>query len=247
MHAPVLKNCTNSGDGNQMSELFILRIVPEGGDDSNAIHPAVVRDDNCLALFDCGYLGSLPMIEAAMSEHRLSCLQLTHVILTHHDHDHVGALAALKRKYPQVQIVSGREEAAFIRGTKPALRLTQARAMQPSLEGDAAAFGLKFIKMLEQLEPVDVDITVEDGDILPICGGVEALATPGHTAGHTAYDLRALDVLIAGDAAVLEDGALMLAYPQYAEDLSQAEQSFQRILAHPARTIICYHGGIFRR
>lgn len=230
-----------------MSELFLLRIVPEWGDDSNAIHPVVVRDGDYLALFDCGYFGSLPSIESELSQHDLSCSQLTHVVLTHHDHDHVGALAALKRKYPKVQIVSGREEAAYIDGTKPALRLTQARAMQPSLEGDAAAFGLRFLQMLEQLEPADVDITLEDGDILPICGGIEALATPGHTAGHTAYYLKALDTIIAGDAAVLEDGALILAYPQYAANLPLAEQSFQRILAHPAKTIVCYHGGVFRR
>ena len=230
-----------------MSELFILRIVPEWGDDSNAIHPVVVCDGDCLALFDCGYFGSLPSIEAAFSEHDLSCSQLTHVVLTHHDHDHVGALAALKRKYPQVQIVSGHEEATYINGAKPALRLTQARAMQPSLEGDAAAFGLKFIQMLEQLESTEVDILVEDGDILPICGGIEALATPGHTAGHMAYYLKALDTIIAGDAAVLEGGALILAYPQYAENLPLAEKSFQRILDHPAKTILCYHGGVFRR
>lgn len=230
-----------------MSELLVLRIVPEWGNDSNAIHPVVVRTDDCLALFDCGYQGSLPAIEAAFAQHGLSCSDLTHVLLTHHDHDHVGALAALKRKYPQIQVAASRAEAAYIEGSKPPLRLTQARAIQPTLDGDSAARGLAFIQMLEQTESVPVDIVVADGEVLPMCGGCEVIATPGHTAGHTSYYLSAFDTLIAGDAAVVENGALIPANPQYAEDLALAERSLKTILSHRAKTIVCYHGGAFRR
>jgi len=230
-----------------MNELLVLRIVPEWGNEANAIHPVVVRTGDCLALFDCGYQGSLPAIQAAFAQHGLSCSDLTHVLLTHHDHDHVGALAALKRKYPQIQVVACRAEAAYIDGSKPPLRLTQARAIQPTLIGDAAAKGLAFIQMLEQTESVPVDIVVTGGEVLPICGECEVIATPGHTTGHTSYYLPAFDTLIAGDAAVVENGALISANPQYAEDLTLAEQSLQTILLHSAKTIVCYHGGAIRR
>lgn len=45
-------------------------------------------------LADCGYAGFLPFIEDAMQASGLSPEALTGVIVTHHDHDHMGALAA---------------------------------------------------------------------------------------------------------------------------------------------------------
>ena len=230
-----------------MNELAILKIVPDWGDASNAIYPVLLRDEEHLVLIDSGYVGSHTLLSAAMEAHGVSLDQLTHVIITHHDHDHVGALAALKRSNPRIQIVSSAAEAPYIAGTMPALRLTQARAIQPTLTGDAAAAGLGFIGLLEQVEPVDVDWTVSGGDVLPFCGGCEVVATPGHTPGHLSLYLPASRALIAGDAAVLDSGKLVLANPRYAENLALAEQSFRKIAAIDAETIVCYHGGVLTR
>ncbi|MPN01564.1 hypothetical protein SDC9_148774 [bioreactor metagenome] len=104
---------------------------------------------------------------------------------------------------------------------------------------------MAFLSLLEQVEPADVDWTVSEGNVLPFCGGCDVLATPGHTLGHISLYMRAWDTLVAGDAAVLDSGALGLANPQFAEDRALAECSLQRILTFGAKTIICYHGGIF--
>lgn len=228
-----------------MNELFLLHIAPEWGDASSTISPVLLRDESNLVLIDSGYVGSMPLLSAALAKLGFSPAQLTHVIVTHHDHDHVGTLAALKRSNPQLKIISSQLEAAYIAGKAPALRLTQARAIQPTLTADAQAAGLAFLSLLEQVEPADVDWTVSDGDALPFCGGCDVLATPGHTLGHISLYMRAWDTLVAGDAAVLDSGALALANPQFAEDRALAEHSLQRILTFGAKTIICYHGGIF--
>lgn len=226
-----------------MSEIFVLCIRPDWGDETSAVFPAVLRDGTYLALIDCGYVGSLPLLEAAFTKQGLSCACLTHVVITHHDHDHIGALAALKRRYPRINVVASEGEAAFIEGRTPALRLTQARAIQPVLEGEAAASGLAFIHLLETVEPSRVDVRVKGGNVLPFCG-CEVLETPGHTAGHISLFVRELDVLITGDAAIAEGGALALANPAYAEDLARAKDSLHMLKSVQASTVVCYHGGV---
>lgn len=227
-----------------MNELFVLKIVPDWGNESNAVHPVLLRDETSLVLIDCGFVGSLDLLTSALAAYGVTPAKLTHVILTHHDHDHVGTLAALKQINPRIQIIASAAEAPFLDGTAPALRLTQARAIQPSLAADAQAAGLAFIDLLEQVEPAPVDLQVSDGDVLSFCGGCKVVATPGHTLGHLSFYLPALDTMITGDAAVVESGQLALANPQFAEDLALAEQSFQRILDFNTKTVVCYHGGV---
>ena len=228
-----------------MHQLIILPIIPSWTDESGAIYPVLLQDEQSLVLVDCGYVGSLPVLEAALAAHGFSCADLTHVFITHHDHDHVGTLAALKKSNPRIQIVASAAEADYISGKKPALRLTQALNLQATQPPKQAASGQAFIDLLRSVAPTVVDLVVQDGDLLPWCGGCEVIATPGHTLGHLSLDARALDTLIAGDAAVLENGALMLANPDYAEDLSLAQQSLEKIRALGARSVVCYHGGVY--
>jgi len=229
-----------------MCDYTVLKLPFSFGGVSDAVYPVVLRDKNNLVLVDCGYLGFLPNLETAMAEQGLSCAALTHVFITHHDHDHMGCLNALKKKYPQIRIIASETEAPYIAGELPALRLVQAEAMQPTLPDEQKPFGEAFTRMLRQVEPVKVDQTVQDGETLDSCGGCEVVATPGHTAGHTSLFLPSLGVCIAGDAAVSEHGALIVANPEYAQDLAQAEHSLERIRQLGAHTIVCYHGGIYR-
>ena len=232
---------------NRMQPITILTLIPEWTDESGAIHPVLLQDEQHFVLVDCGYTGFLPQLERALGEHGLTINDLTHVFLTHHDHDHVGTLAALKRSNPRIQVVAGKSEVDYISGRKPALRLTQARAMQAALPPEQAAAGQAFIEMIERVEPATVDLAVEGGDLLPWCGGCEVLATPGHTLGHVSLYVKSCDTLLAGDAAVLSSGVLVLANPEFAEDIEKAQQSLNQIYEHHARTVVCYHGGVLSR
>ena len=89
--------------------------------------------------------------------------------------------------------------------------------------------------------------TVADGDLLSWCGGCRVIATPGHTPGHCSLYLPGLRAVVTGDAAVLEAGTPVVANPQFALDLPQAEASLQKLLALDADCWLCYHGGILRR
>lgn len=232
--------------GLKMNQILVLDLPFEFGEITGVIHPVVLRDEKNLVLIDCGYIGFLPAVEQALQERSLSCGDLTHVLITHHDHDHMGALFALKEKYPSIMVASGSTEAPYISGRCKSLRLEQAEAMQANLPEEQKAFGLAFCNLLKNVRPVPVDLEVEDGDVLDWCGGCTVVGTPGHTPGHISIYVNREKTLITGDAAALENGVLVLANPQYALDKKQAEASLAKIIHYGAGEVICYHGGVWR-
>lgn len=230
-----------------MENLIVLPITYSFGGAEDTIYPVVLLDESDMVLVDCGYPGFLPLIEEAMERKNLDCRKLTKIVLTHHDHDHVGALAAFKRKYPRVQAVAGEGEAPYITGERKSLRLEQAEAMQETLSDEQKAFGEAFCTLLREVEPADVDRTVRNGDRFGWGGGCEIIDTPGHTSGHLSLYLTREKTVVTGDAAVLEGGGLVVANPQYTPDLHQAEQSLAKLLRCEADRYICYHGGVYHR
>lgn len=53
-----------------------------------------------MVLIDCGYTGFLPYLEQAIEKNNLSCKDLTHVLITHQDHDHMGDTICFETKIP---------------------------------------------------------------------------------------------------------------------------------------------------
>ncbi len=229
-----------------MDQIIVLSIKYQFGGQEEKIHPVVLLDDNNMVLVDCGYPGFLPLIELEFKANNLEIGKLTHIMTTHHDHDHMGALYELKKKYPNIKIVAGSMEEPYISGARKYLRLEQAEKMQDALPMEQKQAGIDFCNMLKEVKPVDVDITVQGGDVLDWCGGCTILETFGHTAGHISLYLTKHRKIIAGDAAVLENNSLILANPQYTFEIDRAEASLQRIINFGAEEIICYHGGIWR-
>lgn len=229
-----------------MPPSFVVLSLPFG---EGGIHPFVFLDEDSMLLADCGYPGAFPALQAAFSAAGLMMDRLTHLFLTHHDHDHMGTAAECKRRFPHIQIVTHTLEAPYVDGTEEPLRLKQAKALQQTLPKDQQANGLAFMDYLRTVEPVTPDALVKDGDILPVCGGIQVLHTPGHTAGHSALLSSTLGVIAAGDAAVIENGALITANPEFAESLPQAEASLALLLHTYAciPMIACCHGGLWTR
>lgn len=230
-----------------MSDVTVLSLSFNLGGGEDVLCPALIRGEDSLTLVDCGCPGFLPLLEEALGEHGLSPATLTHAVITHQDHDHMGALAELREKYPHILVAASREEAPYISARRRSLRLIQAEALQPALPEEEQSFGLAFCAMLEGVVPVPVDMELEPELPLPWNSRCTVWATPGHTPGHISLFLEEEGTLIAGDAAVAAEGRLIVANPGFALDLSAAEASLARILSSGAGKIICYHGGLFTR
>ena len=229
-----------------MQHIIELTLQMPDGRKEVPIHPIVLQDDEYLTLVDCGFIGSLRLLEIELGKHGISIEQLTALVLTHHDHDHMGAAAALKRANPRIQIYSSLEESVYISAREKPLRLVQAEELQAQLPPQQQAFGRMFCDMLRRVEPVTVDAHLTDSQETGWCGGCQVLLSAGHTPGHISLYCKGLDAVIVGDAFALEQNTPVLANPQFTLDVEMAKRSMEKLLSLKAWTYYCYHGGIYR-
>jgi glyoxylase-like metal-dependent hydrolase (beta-lactamase superfamily II) len=228
-----------------MNKIFMLPITFHLDKTDLVIYPTLLKDDNELVLIDCGYPDSITEIENEMNKIDLSLCQLTKIIITHHDHDHMGALREIKERYPTVEILCSREEAPYITGQRKSLRLQQAEEIQDTLPESEKEGGKLFQSFLASIRKVDDVTVINTGDILPFCGGIEVVDTKGHMPGHISLYVVKDKALIAGDALVVEDGKLCIAMPQFVLNMQEAQDSIHNLQNYDIEKIICYHGGLY--
>lgn len=228
-----------------MSRCNILEIEFDYSGQKQTIAPVLLQNEYDIILIDCGYPNFISHLEEAASKYDIALDSLTKLIVTHHDMDHIGSLAALKRAYPHIDIIAHELEAPYIEGKKKSLRLEQAESTLNGLPEEAKPHAEQFIRFLQSVEPVPVDRTVSNNERLPWCSGIDIVHTPGHMPGHISLYLPANKTLIAGDVVVIERGKLNIANPQFTLDMGEAVRSVQRLLDYDIDQIICYHGGLF--
>jgi glyoxylase-like metal-dependent hydrolase (beta-lactamase superfamily II) len=226
-----------------MDNIFVLPITFHLDRTDLIIYPTLLKDDNELILIDCGYLDSVPKIENEMNKVQLSLNQLTKIIITHHDHDHMGALREIIERYPTVEILCSKEEAPYITGQRKSLRLQQAEAIQDTLPESEKEGGKLFQNFIASIQKVDNVTLISTGDILPFCGGIEVVDTKGHMPGHISLYVKMEKILIAGDALVIENEKLCMAMPQFVLNMQDAQASIRNLQNYDIQRIICYHGG----
>lgn len=180
------------------------------------LHPAVLFGGEDVVLIDCGYPGSLALLEAE-----------------------------LKARYPGIQVMASREEAPYISGALKNLRLQQAERMQEQLPAEQKAFGIQFCELLRKAPSVPLDGLVSGGDTFDWGGGCEIVATPGHTPGHISVRALDGAFVVTGDAAVTEGQKLAVANPEYCLDMERAQASLEKLARYHSRCYICYHGGVW--
>lgn len=229
-----------------MNKLNVLEINFEFNGVIESIYPVILRDDKEMILIDCGYPNFLELIEECANRNNIDLEKLTKLIITHHDFDHMGSAADLKAKYPNIKILASSKDEKYISGKEKSLRLQQAELIYDSLPEEEKEGALNFHKMLESIDNVEVDVTLDDGDIFDWCGGVEIVETPGHMPGHISIYIKESKTLIAGDALVIENDKLDIANPQYTLDIKEAKKSIDKLGNYDIDKVICYHGGVYQ-
>jgi glyoxylase-like metal-dependent hydrolase (beta-lactamase superfamily II) len=217
----------------------MLEIKGERG----TLYPVLVCGGKELVLIDAALPGQTDTLREAVKEAGYSLEDITHVILTHQDLDHIGSaktLAGLGAK-----ILAHELETPYIQGDKTSIRLSEMESRLDRLnEGERA-----FYERMKKGSPyfyARVDKPLKDGDMLDICGGIKVLHTPGHMPGHIALLLKESNIIVAGDAANIDDGKLSGADPQFTVDMKEAEVSLKKIMACRPAAIVCYHGGLYK-
>lgn len=210
---------------------------------NNTLHPALIVGDDEVILIDCGYPNSINQLEAVLKPLDVSLDQITRLIITHHDYDHMGSAAELKRRYPKIKVCSSQGQADYINGSKKSLRLLQAEAIFVTLQDNQKEQALIYHKALEAMETLELDEILTEDTAYPWAGGTTIVGTSGHMPGHISVYHKPSQTLVTGDAMVVENGKLCIANPRYTLDNAQAYASMKKFNDYSIDQIICYHGG----
>lgn len=156
------------------------------------------------------------------------------VLLTHWHPDHSGGAARFAASSARALVKVGIGDLAAVRGLQPLPQRDVPAAEQTRL-GRLVARGNR------PGPPVPSAEGLADGQRLDSGGGIEVVATPGHTAGHVAYHLPARGLVIAGDAVFnvwfLSRGPRFLC-----SRLPLVRPSIARLAALPVETVAMAHG-----
>ncbi|MEU0407925.1 MBL fold metallo-hydrolase [Streptomyces griseorubiginosus] len=213
------------------------------------IYPTVIWDDEDVVLVDAGLPGSLPYLTERMDEAGIPLARVTRVVLTHQDMDHIGGLDGVLQAVPHpVEVIAHEAEAPYIQGDKPLLRMhDDGRAAMLAAAGEEQRREMfKLMEAAKNREKVSVDRVVRGGEVLPYCGGITVVHTPGHTPGHICLYLNQTKVLVCGDELEVLDGALAGPRPGLSADEPLAYRSIGVLARYDVDTAVCYHGGVWR-
>ncbi|MDR1308782.1 MAG: MBL fold metallo-hydrolase [Deltaproteobacteria bacterium] len=209
------------------------------------IYPTLLLDGNHLILVDAGFPGQTGQFKTAFAEAGLALEQLTGIVITHQDIDHIGCAAELSGLAPNASIMAHTAEVPYIDGSKTPVKLAALESRYDELDGTMKALCDDMRRGFAKCH-VKIGRPLNDGDVLPYCGGIEIIHSPGHTPGHICLFIRDAGTLIAGDALNIADGQLTGANPVHTLDCELALQSEVRLRSYPCKQIICYHGGVLK-
>jgi len=182
--------------------------------------PEIVGGPTILAgetvvIVDTGVPDSDEAILAAVEEIGRSAAEVTDIVITHADGDHVGSLAALV-ELTGASVWAGEHEADVIEGSAP--------ARGGDVNRSAA-----------------VDRRFAPGETLPLHDGIEPVDSHGHTIGHASLFLPGERILIAGDAINNRDG-LGGSPPQNTANPDDARAAVSTLAALRPDSIVFGHG-----
>lgn len=225
-----------------MRRVNILNLEFQMGENIIEIHPVLLKEGKELILCDAGYPNQLSQIESELHRYGHTINDLTKVIITHHDHDHIGSLELLKNANPSLELISSKLEKSFIDGSEKSLLLLKAEKHSKELCEEKAGFWQMFANYLATINKIDIDRTVEENDY--IASGIKIISTPGHTPGHLSVLLEEESIIIVGDAFTYENNQLAIANPECTFDIDECMNSIKKIRDLKLKKLICYHGGL---
>jgi glyoxylase-like metal-dependent hydrolase (beta-lactamase superfamily II) len=209
------------------------------------IHPTLLWDDQHVILVDAGFPGQTPLIRAAIAQAGVDFSRLDTILLTHQDIDHVGGVNGIQAELPgQVEVWAYEIEAPYINGEKTPHKLARLAVDAPT-QGPEAVATLERIRSAYANNPIQVDRNLKDGEVLPCCGGIQVIHTPGHTLGHICLYLEAQKILIGGDALAIQGGALAQTPVFLNFDLDLYRESLKKLAGYEIGALVSYHGGLF--
>jgi len=197
--------------------------------EGKAVNVYLAVEADGLTLVDTGMPKSEGAVLTAVSELGYQPADLKRILITHADVDHAGSAAA-------IQAATG----ATVFASEPtAVFLQNGRSPEhmPRLIHWLSNLFFKY-----QTVPSSALQVFRAGDVLPVLGGLEVIATPGHTLEHHSFYRLSTGLLFTGDALNTRNGRLQSSPPRITADKEAARQSAHRLLERKPSVFACGHG-----
>ncbi|WP_435358324.1 MBL fold metallo-hydrolase [Haloarchaeobius sp. DFWS5] len=201
--------------------IHVLELTYSFDDHDVTLCPVAVETDHGLLLLDTGLPGSVDQLRDELAAVDFDLDDLSMVLLTHHDGDHVGSLAELEAETPVV-VTTHEDEAPYVDGRRHPLKADEDEDRYP---------------------PVTVDVELTGGETFHTAAGpMWVVETPGHSPGHVSLYFPDERFLVAGDALTSDDG---FGGPKshFTPDMATAIESVGTLAELAVETVHCFHGG----
>lgn len=160
------------------------------------------------------------------------------ILITHADLDHYGCLAALKEASGARTYASQPEAAAMAKGIS-------SRPVNRDI-GRFQGFMIRLMGKLLKPTPIQVDEILTDGQVVPVLGGLQVVATPGHSPAHLSFYAVSLHVLFCGDSMKSNDKGLRASRSRNNWDQTLADASVRKQSMLGAQIVCPGHGPIIK-
>lgn len=174
--------------------------------------------DGTLTLVDAGTRMAPRALLSALDQLGRKPGDVTHLLLSHAHNDHTGGAR-------RMQLVTG---SAVLTHEREAVYVREGRMPQ----SDPSTLGGRLMSRLpgkaKGFAPVALDRTFEDGEVLPLAGGITVVHTPGHTPGHCSFLHPSSGVLITGDA-IFNVRGLRYSFKSSCTDVRLSRESAARL------------------
>lgn len=177
-----------------------------------------------MTLIDAGLIGSRRRVERHVASLGRSMGELTRIVCTHAHPDHIGGVRELAGER-EVEVLMHPADLA-------GLRVTLRDAVANRNRGQLIAY---FTRHPGEATPI------EDGQLLPILGGLQVVHTPGHTAGSICLYAPRHRLLFVGDALQVIRGEVTFASSVFSDEIALARASVARMAELDVETIAFSH------
>jgi len=177
-----------------------------------------------MTLIDAGLIGSWRRIERYVARLGRSMSELTRIVCTHAHPDHIGGVRELASER-EVEVLMHPADLA-------GLSVTLRNAVANRNRGQLIAY---FTRHPGEATPI------EDGQLLPILGGLQVVHTPGHTPGSVCLYAPRHRLLFVGDALQVIRGKVTFASSVFSDDIALARATVARMAELNVETIAFSH------